>query len=71
MNGLLISTIIALALSHLIAFGFGWLFASEHFRPVEPSAWAEADYGDFPSVSSLFAERINSQSHNGTYTPEA
>lgn len=58
MNGLLISTLVALILSHIIAFGFGWLLACEQFRPAASSERTEADYGDFPSVTELF--------HNGT-----
>lgn len=53
MNVLLISTIIALGLSHIIAFGFGWLLAGENLRPLEPGD-DETAFGDFPSVSELF-----------------
>jgi hypothetical protein len=64
-DGLLISTLVALALSHLIALGFGWLLACEQFRPPDPSDWSESAWGDVPDVPRSVSEMF----HNGTDKP--
>lgn len=50
-----------MALACILAFELGR--EVERGRPSDPGEWGEADYGDFPSVSTLF--------HSGTHTPEA